>query len=112
MGFQGSYAVILAAGLVGVSLLYHFVVYPLHISPLAKVPNAHWSSPLSSLWILVTRYRRLELHVVRQAHERLGPIVRLGPQDISVSCFEDGIKTVYHGGFDKPPWYSFFDYYG
>ena len=112
MVFQDSYAVILAAGLVVVALFYYLVVYPLRISPLAKVPNAHWSSPLSSLWILVTRYRRQELHIVRQAHERLGSIVRLGPQDISISCFEDGIKTVYHKGFDKPPWYSFFDYYG
>ncbi|KAL8956983.1 MAG: hypothetical protein Q9193_005631 [Seirophora villosa] len=111
MVFQDSHAVIFAAALLVVALSYHLVLYPLCISPLAKVPNAHWSSPLTSLWILVTRYRGQELHTVRQAHERLGPIVRLGPQDISISCFEDGIRTVYHGGFDKPPWFSFFNYY-
>ena len=113
MGFQGSYAVTVSAEFfIVVALLYHLIVYPLRISPLGKVPNAHWSSPLSSLWILVTRYGKRELHAVRQAHERLGPIVRLGPQDISISCFEDGIRTVYHKGFDKPPWFSFFNYYG
>lgn len=107
-----SYSMTLAAGFLLAALFYHLVLYPSWISPLGKVPNAHWSSPFSALWILVTRYRRQELHVVRQAHERLGPIVRLGPRDISVSCFEDGIRTVYHGGFDKPPWFFHFNYYG
>ena len=105
-------ASIVAAFLIVIALLYRLIVYPLLVSPLAKIPNAHWSSALTPLWILHIRYRRRELAVVKQAHERLGPIVRLGPQDISISCFEDGIRTVYHKGFDKPSWYSFFSYYG
>ncbi|KAL8801945.1 MAG: hypothetical protein Q9182_004126 [Xanthomendoza sp. 2 TL-2023] len=112
MVFQPMDVVTLIAISLVIVLFYRFLVYPLCFDPLAKVPNAHWSSPFSPLWILATRYSRRELHDVRQAHERLGPIVRLGPKDISISCFEDGIRSVYHKGFDKPAWYDFFNYFG
>ncbi|GFG24483.1 hypothetical protein IFM61606_04394 [Aspergillus udagawae] len=42
---------------------------------------------------------------IQAAHERLGPIVRLGPSEISINCVEGGIKTVYTGGFEKHEWY-------
>ncbi|KAH0075623.1 cytochrome P450, partial [Aureobasidium melanogenum] len=43
---------------------------------------------------------------VLAAHERLGPLVRLGPNEISVNCVNGGIRTVYTGGFEKGGWYS------
>lgn len=42
---------------------------------------------------------------IQAAHERLGPIVRLGPSEISINCVEGGIKSVYTGGFEKHEWY-------
>ncbi|EQL00455.1 Cytochrome P450 [Ophiocordyceps sinensis CO18] len=76
-----------------------------------RVPNAHWSSGLSPLWILWTRYRNRELAVLEDKHRQLGPIVRLGPADLSISCYENGARTIYNGGFEKPEYYSFFSYY-
>lgn len=42
---------------------------------------------------------------VQAAHEQYGPIVRLGPSEISVNCVDGGIKSVYTGGFEKHEWY-------
>ena len=88
-----------------VHLSYRYVIYPIFISPLAKVPNAHWSSPISPLWILLKRYGGKENRTIDAAHSKYGDIVRLGPNELSVACVENGIKTVYGGGFEKWNWY-------
>ena len=91
---------------------FRFIIYPSLFSPLAKIPNAHWSSPYSSWWILWRRYREQELASVKEAHHRFGSIIRLGPTDISISSYEDGIRAVYGGGFEKPAYFDFFSHYG
>lgn len=103
---------VVAGVAISVGLIYVYLIYPLLLSPLAKVPNAHWSSAVSPVWILWTRYRHRELQITHEAHQKLGPIVRLGPRDISVSCYDDGIRTIYGGSFDKSSYYDFFQYYG
>jgi unspecific monooxygenase len=52
------------------------------------------------------------LTVLEKKHRLLGPIVRVGPADLSVSCYENGVRTIYNGGFEKPEYYNFFSYYG
>ena len=42
---------------------------------------------------------------MNEAHQKLGPIVRLAPSEISINCVDKGIKTVYSGGFEKHEWY-------
>ncbi|KLJ13509.1 unspecific monooxygenase [Blastomyces silverae] len=42
---------------------------------------------------------------IHKAHQKYGPIVRLGPSEISVNCVDGGIRTVYAGGFEKHDWY-------
>ena len=98
--------------IVGVLLLYHCLLYPSRVSPLAKVPSAHWSSPFVPWWILWKRYKQQELLAATEAHQRLGPIIRLGPEDLSVSSYEDGIRLIYGGGFEKPAYFDFFSHYG
>ncbi|PHH92373.1 hypothetical protein CDD83_7655 [Cordyceps sp. RAO-2017] len=97
-------------GLLAIPIACYFLL-PLIRSPLRRVPNAHWSSGLSSLWILWIRYRNRELAVLEEKHRQLGPIVRLGPDDLSISCYENGARTIYNGGFEKPHYYDFFSYY-
>lgn len=75
-------------------LLYHFIIVPVFVSPLSKIPAAHPTSSLSPAWILWTRWRGRENATVLAAHERLGPLVRLGPNEISVNCITGGIRTV------------------
>ncbi|KAG0648857.1 Cytochrome P450 [Hyphodiscus hymeniophilus] len=91
--------------------VYRFFIYPTFISPLSKIPNAHWTAPFSPLWILWTRYSSRENRVLHAAHLKLGPIVRVAPNEISINDVA-GLRTVYAGGFEKGEWYSIFDNYG
>lgn len=94
-------------------ILYKHIIHPVLISPLRKVPNAHWSVGFSSWWILWTRYRSRELATIHESHKRHGPVIRLAPNEISVNCVKGGIQTIYAGGFEKHEWYSnLFDNYG
>ncbi|KAJ5219237.1 uncharacterized protein N7498_001336 [Penicillium cinerascens] len=86
-------------------ILYKGIIYPAFISPLAKIPNAHWSVPISPAWMLWRRFSMQNNRTIQAAHERLGPLVRLGPEEISINCVDEGIKTVYTGGFEKHEWY-------
>jgi hypothetical protein len=91
--------------------IYKFIIYPTFLSPLSKIPNAHWSSPISPLWSLWIKYQVRENRAVHAAHLKHGSIVRLGPNELSVNDV-GGLRTVYAGGFEKGEWYSIFDNYG
>ena len=109
-GLSISSVVLLA--LVGVCI-YKFIWLPGFFSPLAKIPNAHPTAPYSPIWILWARYRERELTTIHEAHEKHGPIVRLGPTELSVNCVDQGIRTIYAGGFEKHDWYpNIFENYG
>jgi hypothetical protein len=104
-------SVVIAAMAIVAFLILRFVIEPLYLSPLAKIPSAHWSAPLSPLWILLARKNRKENRELRAAHHRYGPVVRVSPNSLSIDNY-DTLKTVYQGGFDKWRWYSVFDNYG
>ncbi|KAK8069428.1 Tryprostatin B 6-hydroxylase [Apiospora phragmitis] len=91
--------------------LLRFALYPVLLSPLARIPKAHWSCAVSPIWILWARYTSRENRTIGEAHRRYGPIVRLAPNEISINDMES-VKTVYQGGFDKHQWYSVFNNYG
>ncbi|KAI9646831.1 hypothetical protein NHQ30_004830 [Ciborinia camelliae] len=46
------------------------------------------------------------------AHRRLGPVIRIGPREISIDCIEDGVRTVYGGNWDKSSMYDNFTQFG
>ena len=93
--------------------IYQFIMHPIFLSPLSKIPNAHWSAPISRLWILHKRSGENETPVVHAAHQKLGPIIRLAPNEISVNSVEGGIRTIYSGGYEKGDWYlNVFSNYG
>ncbi|KAI9741288.1 MAG: hypothetical protein M1834_003005 [Cirrosporium novae-zelandiae] len=95
--------------LAGVSLLllclYRFLVYPIFLSPLSKIPTAHPTSAISPLWILSLRYGNLENQTLHRLHTEKGPILRIGPNELSVNCVDEGIRTIYGGGFEKHDFY-------
>ncbi|KAK5113316.1 hypothetical protein LTR85_010933 [Meristemomyces frigidus] len=102
-----------ALGLLICLAAYRFIIYPAYLSPLSKIPPAHWSAPFSSLWILYHRSREEETPTVHAAHQRLGPIVLLAPNDISINSVDGGIRNVYAGGHAKGDWYrNVFSNYG
>nr|POE74708.1 tryprostatin b 6-hydroxylase [Quercus suber] len=87
-------------------LVYKYLIHPLFFSPLRKIPAAHWSARFTNLWIQYHRSRSVETFVVHAAHEKLGPIVLLGPDCLSVNAVDGGIRTIYSGGWEKGDWYS------
>jgi hypothetical protein len=95
--------------LIGISAvlftLYKYIIYPAFFSPLAKIPNAHWSCSFSNLWILWVRWHQRENLEVYKSHMQKGKAIRLGPDLVSVNSFDDGLKTIYQGAFPKPDWY-------
>jgi hypothetical protein len=64
------------------------------------------------------RWRGIENATLKEAHARLGPIVCLGPQEVSINCVKGGVRDVYAGGFEKRDaksgfnWYGFFTNFG
>lgn len=93
--------------------LYKYLVYPMFFSPLAKAPCAHWSAAFSPLWMLWIRFKLRENRTIWNAHQQLGPVVRLGPNELSVNDYHGGLKTIYVGGFEKIQWYAnMFENYG
>jgi hypothetical protein len=105
---------ILACTLIGFIpfLIYKYILHPAFLSPLSKIPSAHFTSPFSNGWIQWQRLCGRENRAIHNAHQNLGPVVRLGKTELSVNSVE-GIKLVYSDGFDKHEWYSrAFDNYG
>lgn len=94
--------------------LYKYFLQPALFSSLSKIPSAHFTASFSPAWILWVRYRWKENQAIHAAHQKHGPIVRLGPSEVSVNCVDGGIRTVYGGGFEKAKWYSnlFTNYHG
>ncbi|KAF1992012.1 cytochrome P450 [Aulographum hederae CBS 113979] len=93
-------------------LLYRTILHPIFLSPLSKIPNAHPLAPITPLWILYQRLRQQESHVVHAAHVRLGPVVRIGPSEISATAVDDGLKALYAKELEKSSFYSVFENFG
>lgn len=90
-------------------------------NPLRRLPAAHPLAPYTSLWIAHARWRGRENATLRDAHARAGPIVCLGPSEVSVNCVRGGVRDVYAGGMEKGVqgqgaegynWYGFFANFG
>ncbi|KAF4555695.1 Cytochrome P450-like protein 31 [Elsinoe fawcettii] len=74
------------------------------------VPNAHVLSSWTGLWILYRRWLLRENTTIWDAHKHLGPVIRLGPDEVSVNSIE-GLETIYVRNFDKHDFYVGFEQY-
>ena len=81
-------------------LLYKYLIAPAWISPLSKIPIAHFTVPIAPTWIWWKRRAGRATQTIFALHQRLGPVVRLGPSEISVNS-SSGLRTIYGGGFDR-----------
>ena len=90
--------------ILGIIVSIWLFILPLHHYPLSKIPAAHLTSPFSSFWIYYIRWAGLENVTLHHLHQTKGPILRLGPNQISINCY-DGFNTIYLGGFDKTEFY-------
>ncbi|KAL8824836.1 MAG: hypothetical protein Q9191_004791 [Dirinaria sp. TL-2023a] len=87
-------------------LLYRYVLSPAVLSPLAKIPNAHFSAPIIPFWYWsIKRHGRAGTRAIYAVHQSKGPVVRLAPDHIS-ACTPGALRTIYIGGYEKPTWYQ------
>lgn len=91
---------------VAIVITYKFLIQPLFLSPLSKIPSAHPSAHISPFWIYYIRYANIENRTLYELHKKKGPILRLAPNELSINCYEQGLKTVYTGGFEKTEFYA------
>ena len=85
------------------------LLFPLYRTFCSRIPNAHFLAPFTSFWIIWVRHKGREIQVVEDAHRRLGPVVRLGPREVSIN---GDVREIYAGRLDKSHWYTFFGNYG
>lgn len=90
------------------------VLYLLFLLPLARVPKAHWTCDFGSFWILWHRYKgpENEMRVISIAHKRYGPVVRLGPSEISVNSLDLSVRRFHGARVEKSGWYLPFKNFG
>lgn len=81
------------------------LIYKAYFSPFSKIPNAHLTTPFSGLWLIYQKFQGRENRTRLAAHKRLGPVVRLGPNEISVNTMDDVGAIFEHKSFDKTDWY-------
>lgn len=96
----------LAALAIALFAIYRLCIYPTFVSPLSKIPTAHFTSHLSPFWIYYIRWRNTENVTLHELHKVKGPILRLAPNELSINCYEGGLKTVYGGSFGKTDFYA------
>jgi hypothetical protein len=70
-----------------------YVVYQRHVHPLAKYPGPFFAS-ISNFWKVQTVLPHNFHREILRCHETYGPIVRIGPNDLSFST-PDAIAPIY-----------------
>ncbi|KAF4969254.1 hypothetical protein FSARC_3507 [Fusarium sarcochroum] len=93
----------LAAAFVVAFIVYH--VISVYTSPLSKIPNAGFGAAFSRLaWAFPHEYNGTVTIDLPKLHERLGPLVRIGPNEVSFYS-RDTYETVHKVGskFKKDP---------
>ncbi|OHF00745.1 hypothetical protein CORC01_04062 [Colletotrichum orchidophilum] len=76
-----------------------------HASPLSQIPNAGWGAGYSRLiWAFRQEYRGHVTLELPKLHEKLGPLVRIGPNELSFYSIDiyDTVHRV-NSGFVKDP---------
>ncbi len=85
-------------------LVYKYIYYPRFASPLSKLPTAHPLCSITARWFSRRISQQKELTTLLAAHQKHGPVVRLGPREVSVVSLE-GLRDIYTAGLEKHPWY-------
>ena len=100
-------------GLFGILLLllYKYIIHPLFLSPLSKIPGAHLTSSIIPIQVWSRQSLSPNTHGVCAAHQKGGPVLRLGPNEISCAS-ATALRTIYQGGFEKDRLYDLFVNYG
>jgi hypothetical protein len=90
-------------------LLTGIVLYRLMRSPLAKLPGP-FHTTLTAAWLKYKEFSGSRRQYIHDLHQRHGPVVRLGPNEVSFASTEAAkeIYTSSGSGYDKTEFYNLF----
>ncbi|KAK4935492.1 hypothetical protein LTR10_023450 [Elasticomyces elasticus] len=83
-----------------------------NVANLRKIPGP-WSYAATRYRLALDAWRTRSVHAVLALHQRYGPVVRIGPKEISFNSLS-ALRTIYGpgSGFDRTDYYRMFDAYG
>jgi benzoate 4-monooxygenase len=93
--------------------VFAWIVWRWHFSPLSTIPGPKLAA-LTSLYYTFHEFRGDRYLFIDRLHREYGPIVRIGPNHVSISD-PAALKEIYGvGSWDKPRggWYTHFSAYG
>ena len=97
--------------IIAVSLIYFLYTYL--VSPLAKLPGPRYTifTSLPLKYHEFTASRRTWIH---ELHKKYGPVVRLGPNEVSFASLEAKQEIYSSGGagYDRTEFYDLFQQFG
>ncbi|KAJ5934200.1 hypothetical protein N7466_003747 [Penicillium verhagenii] len=94
---------------VGVLISLSYLVGSGFLSPVSKIPGP-WYTRFTSLWIKYQEFTANRRESIHKLHQVYGPVVRLGPNEVSFTSL-DAIKEIYSSGgsgYDKTEFYTLF----
>ena len=82
-------------------------------SPVASIPGPTYSI-FTDLWLMRQEFMSNRRMYIHHLHEKYGPVVRLGPNEVSFSSVEASkeIYTSGGSGYDKTEFYTLFMQFG
>jgi hypothetical protein len=95
-----------------VLLVHYFVLEPLWASPLARIPGPK-SFALTKWRLAYEDWKGARTRSIHRLHQRYGPVVRIGPSEISFNTLT-ALRTIYGpgSGYGRTNFYRMFDVYG
>jgi hypothetical protein len=92
--------------------IYKFIIHPLLFSPLASLPGPKLYA-LSKWRLAYEDLKGTRTREIWRLHQRYGPVVRLGPNEVSFNSLS-ALRTIYGAGsgFERTRFYDMFDVYG
>ncbi|KAJ5758159.1 uncharacterized protein N7511_006853 [Penicillium nucicola] len=93
----------------GAILIFGYIFLQGLLSPLSKIPGPFYTR-FTSIWIKYQEFTANRRESIHQLHKVYGPVVRLGPNEVSFTSL-DAIKEIYASGgsgYDKTEYYDLF----
>ncbi|KAI0020435.1 cytochrome P450 [Xylariomycetidae sp. FL0641] len=107
-----SYRLLAVGVCIAIFGLYRLIYAPLYVSGLRDIPGP--KAFAATKWRLaLSDYRGTRTPVIHALHERYGPAVRIGPNEVSFASLS-ALRTIYGAGsgFQRTGFYRMFDVYG
>jgi hypothetical protein len=90
------------------ALVHEFIIYPFYTSPLANVAGPKMNA-ITKWWMVWTDFTKKRTLVIHDMHQKYGPVVRIGPNELAFTG-DEPMRTIYGAGtsFYKPAFYNLY----